>query len=175
MEKEVKIMTEPEALLAWVTNAAPGFQMSREGAEILLNYMEGHDYRVGVDKDGHMVRMDVSDAVESVEEYSLDDLIDDVSEWNYDLLKHADVERQNASNLITFSNAQAKYEELLEEEEKLDVLFEQTAYGKRLHELATELALELIACVEIGEDLESAIGTMADGIRKGTTDKGKSR
>lgn len=175
MEKEVKIFTGPEELLEWVVNFVPEFQMSREGAEILLNYMEGHDYRVGLMQDGKMVRVDVSEAQESMEEYSLDDLIDDVSEWNYDLLEQADDERQNASNLIEFSNAQEKYEELLEEEEKLDILFEQTSYGKQLHDLATELAMELIACVGAGEGLERAIGTMADGIRKGTTDKGKSR
>ena len=79
MDNEVKFLTEPAELLAWVASYAPEFKMSREGAGILLDYMEGHDYRVGVDTAGRMVRVDVADAKHTIEEYSLDDLIDEVS------------------------------------------------------------------------------------------------
>ena len=115
MDNEVKFLTEPAELLAWVASSVPEFRMNREGAEILLNYMEGHDYRVGVDPAGNMVRVDVSDANSLLEEYSLDDLIDDVSEWNYELLTDADMKRKNPENFIDFANEQARYEKLIEE------------------------------------------------------------
>ena len=174
MEKEVKFLTKPEELLGWVADAAPEFQMDQDGARILLNYMEGHDFRVGFDAAGNMVRVDVADAQETVEPYSLDDLVDVVSEWNYELLTEADEQRKNTTNLIDFANAQARYEELLEEEQKLDVLFEQTLHGKHLKELALELAEKLVSGME-KEGLENTVGMVAECIRNSVTDKGKSR
>lgn len=175
MDNEVKLLTEPGELLAWVASCVPEFKMSREGAEILLNYMEGHDYRVGVDTAGNMVRVDVSDANSLLEEYSLDDLIDDVSEWNYELLTDADMKRKNPENFIDFANEQARYEKLIEEEALLDPLFDQTLYGKHLDELAVELATMLIAGAEAEEELECAVGIVAEQIRNCSTDKGKVR
>ena len=175
MDREVKLLTEPAELLAWVASSVPEFRMNREGAEILLNYMEGHDYRVGIDTAGNMVRVDVSDANHIIEEYSLDDLIDDVSEWNYELLTDADMKRKNPENFIDFANEQARYEELVEEEALLDSLFDQTLYGKHLDELAVELATMLIAGVEAEEELECAVGIVAEQIRNYSTDKGKVR
>ncbi len=175
MDKEVKFLTEPGELLSWVASCVPEFKMSREGAEILLNYMEGHDYRVGIDIAGNMVRVDVSDVNNIMEEYSLDDLIDDVSEWNYELLTDADMKRKNPENFIDFANEQARYEKLIEEEALLDPLFDQTMYGKHLDELAVELATMLIDGVEVEEKLESAVGIVAESIRNSTTDKGKGR
>lgn len=174
MEKEVTFLTKPEELLGWVADAAPEFQMDQEGARILLNYMEGHDFRVGFDAAGNMVRVDVSEVEESVEPYSLDDLVDAVSEWNFELLTEADEHRKNTTNLIDFANAQARYEQLSEEEQKLDVLFEQTLYGKRLKEKAMELAKRLILGVE-EQNLENTVGMVAECIRNDVTDKGKSR
>lgn len=175
MDNEVKFLTEPGELLAWVASYAPEFKMSREGAEILLNYMEGHDYRVGIDTVGNMVRVDVSDVNNIMEEYSLDDLIDDVSDWNYELLTDADIKRRNPENFIDFANEQARYEKLIEEEALLDPLFDQTMYGKHLDELAVELATMLIAGVEAEEELECAVGIVAGQIRNCSTDKGKAR
>lgn len=175
MDKEVKFLTEPGELLSWVASCVPEFKMSREGAEILLNYMEGHDYRVGIDTAGNMIRMDVSDVKNKIEEYSLDDLIDDVSDWNYELLTDADIKRRNPENFIDFANEQARYEKLIEEEALLDPLFDQTLYGKHLDELAVELATMLIAGIEAEEKLECAVGIVAEQIRNYSTDKRKVR
>ena len=175
MDKEVKLLTEPAELLAWVASYVPEFKISREGAEILLNYMEGHGYRVGIDVAGNMVRVDVSDANNVMEEYSLDDLIDDVSEWNYELLTDADMKRKNPENFIDFVNEQARYEALIAEEALLDPLFDQTLYGKHLDELAVELATMLIAGVEAEEELEYSAGVVAERIKNYSTDKGKGR
>ena len=175
MDREVKLLTEPAELLAWVASCVPEFRMNREGAEILLNYMEGHDYRVGIDTEGNMVRVDVADTNNVVEAYSLDDLIDDVSEWNYELMADADMKRKNPENFIDFANEQARYEKLIEEEALLDPLFDQTLYGKHLDELAVELATMLIAGIEAEEEIECAVGIVAEQIRNCSTDKGKVR
>ena len=47
--------------------------MNKEDAQILLNYMEGHDYRLGTDKDGKPVRVDINTDEYEAEPYSLDD------------------------------------------------------------------------------------------------------
>ena len=68
---------------------------SIEDAAILLNYMEGHDYAIGIDSDGKMYRQDVAEENGEIEPYSIDDVIDTVCEWNYELILDADAHRND--------------------------------------------------------------------------------
>ena len=173
---EVKLFTEPEELLSWAATRHPAFQMNREEAELLLNYMEGHAYAVGAAADGEMVRVSIQEDTETVEAYSLDELIDAVSEWNYEMLQEADTKRRNPANFIEFANEQARYESLLEEEKLLDPLFDQTVYGKHIDRIAKELAGALIDSLGCEEQLDACIEEVADCIRGGVTDnKGRGR
>ena len=52
MDEKMHFMTEPEELLNWMKEHEEFKVMNKEDAQILLNYMEGHDYRLGTDKDG---------------------------------------------------------------------------------------------------------------------------
>lgn len=56
--------------------------LSKEDVQILLNYMEGHDYAIGIWED-HMIRKDLSEEGGEVVEYTIDEVIDTVCEWNY--------------------------------------------------------------------------------------------
>ena len=56
MDKELTIITEPEELIAWADTFDILLNPSIEDAAILLNYMEGHDYAIGIDSDGKMYR-----------------------------------------------------------------------------------------------------------------------
>lgn len=48
--------------------------------------MEGHDYAIGIDSDGKMYRQDVAEENGEIEPYPIDDVIDTVCEWNYELI-----------------------------------------------------------------------------------------
>ena len=49
MDKELTIIAEPEELIAWADTFDILLNPSIEDAAILLNYMEGHDYAIGID------------------------------------------------------------------------------------------------------------------------------
>ena len=60
MGKEVKLFTEPDELLRWLDENDILMNLSKEDGQILLNYMEGHDYAIGIRED-HMIRKDLSE------------------------------------------------------------------------------------------------------------------
>ena len=85
MDKELTIIAEPEELIAWADTFDILLNPSIEDAAILLNYMEGHDYAIGIDSDGKMYRQDEAEENGEIEPYPIDDVIDTVCEWNYEL------------------------------------------------------------------------------------------
>ena len=93
MDKELTIITEPDELIAWAETFDILLNPSIEDAEILLNYMEGHDYAIGIDSEGKMYRQDISEENGEVEPYQIDDVIDTVCEWNYEMI--LDMEMHN--------------------------------------------------------------------------------
>lgn len=176
MYKEVKLFTEPEELLSWAAEKRHSIQISREDAELLLKYLKGHDYAVGKASNGDMVRINTLGDVRIVEEYSLDDLIDRVSEWNYEMIVDADTKRKNPANFLEFANEQNRYQNLLEEEKKIDSMFAQTSYGKHIELVARELAGELIKTMEKEQSLEECVKDVADCIRSSIVEnRGRSR
>ena len=60
MDKKVHYITEPEELLSWMKEHEDFKKMNSDDAQILLNYFEGHDYRLGTDKEGNLYRVDVN-------------------------------------------------------------------------------------------------------------------
>ena len=61
MDAEVTLFSKPEELIAWADTFDILLNPSIEDAAILLNYMEGHDYAIGIDSDGKMYRQDVAE------------------------------------------------------------------------------------------------------------------
>ena len=51
MDAEVTLFSKPEELIAWADTFDILLNPSIEDAVILLNYMEGHDYAIGIDSD----------------------------------------------------------------------------------------------------------------------------
>ena len=60
MDAEVTLFSKPEELIAWADTFDILLNPSIEDAAILLNYMEGHDYAIGIDSDGKMYRQILS-------------------------------------------------------------------------------------------------------------------
>lgn len=170
MDAEVTLFTKPEELIAWADTFDILLNPSIEDAAILLNYMEGHDYAIGIDSDGKMYRQDVAEENGEIEPYPIDDVIDTVCEWNYELILDADAHRNDPKDFKDYSEFQDKYDSLKADEKRLDRLFEKTSYGKELIAVATELADRVIA--QLGnKELEKAAVTVAEGVREYSTGK----
>lgn len=163
MAKEDVLITEPQELMKWMSEHDVLMDISAEDIRLLLNYLDGHDYAMGTDKEGNLVRIDV--AVENGEcvEYSLDGFIDLVCEWNYELILEADERRNNPKDMLDFSRAQSKYESLKQDEVLLDRMFEQTKYGKDITQFAERLVGQVMEIFE--NDMEKAATMIADGVK----------
>ena len=77
MDAEVTLFSKPEELIAWADTFDILLNPSIEDAAILLNYMEGHDYAIGIDSDGKMYRQDVTEENGEIEPYPIDDVIEE--------------------------------------------------------------------------------------------------
>ena len=163
--EKMNFMTEPEELLNWMKEHEEFKVMNKEDAQILLNYMEGHDYRLSTDKEGNLVRVDVNDDQYDTDEYSVDDLIDSVCEWNYELILHTTEEMKKSDiSDAEYSKLEEKMKSLKEQEQILDKLFDQTKYAAKVELLATELAEAFIANLQ-RNGVDKAVGTLCEAIR----------
>lgn len=141
------------------------FELTETEADKLLGYMEGHDFLVG-EKDGKLFRGDLCYQQGKVrwEEDSIDDVINDVSDWNYDLLQKAQAEMENPNDFIDFANKKAKAEILEEDYQILDALFDRTKYGAEIQGLAEKLVGELLQDLESKEGIDDAVRKMTEAI-----------
>ena len=158
---------QPEELLAFIRDNAINIVMTDKEAEMLLGYMEGHDYVVGF-AEGKLYRGDLDDVPGEIvwdDDFSVDDLIDTVCEWNYELILDMDAERQNPKDMIDFSNKQSKYESLKRDEAILDRLFDQTKYSAGIEKMAEELANQFIQNLN-QKGLNSSVEKLVSDIRQ---------
>lgn len=163
MIRDVELITTPQELEQWMRDADVQMKFDTGDMEILLGYIEGHGYALGRDTNSQLVRVDMeSDEVE-VEDYTLDDAIDQACEWNYSLILEADENRNNPDNFISFVNEQARYDKYKEDEVILDKMFEQTKYMPPIEALARKIANEIIEVYEFG--VEKVVQTVTEQIR----------
>jgi hypothetical protein len=158
---------QPEELLAFIKENAISIVMTDKEAEMLLGYMEGHDYVVGF-AEGRLYRGDLDDVPGEIvwdDDFSVDDLIDTVCEWNYELILDMDADRQNPKDMVDFSNKQSKYESLKQEEAILDKLFDQTKYRTGIEKLAEELANQFIQNLN-QKGLDNSVKELVSDIRQ---------
>ena len=158
---------QPEELLAFIKDNEISIVMTDKEAEMLLGYMEGHDYVVGF-AEGKLYRGDLDVVPGEIvwdDDFSVDDLIDTVCEWNYELILDMDAERQNPKDMIDFSNTQSKYESLKRDEVILDRLFDQTKYSAGIEKMAEELANQFIQNLN-QKGLDSSVEKLVSDIRQ---------
>lgn len=144
------------------------FELTETEADKLLGYMEGHDFLLGK-KEGKLLRGDLCYQQKKIRwtQDSIDDVINDASEWNYDLLQKAQAEMESAKDLIDFANKKSKVDSLEEDEKILDVLFDRTRFGKELNDLVEKLAGELIEDMMSKDGIDGAIQRMTEAIAEG--------
>ena len=165
MDGKMHFITEAEELLAWMREHEEFKIINRGEVQMLLDYMEGHDFRISTDKDGNLIRVDVSDEqIESVD-YSVDDLIDCVCEWNYELILYT-TEELKQENLSEKENAllEEKLDALKAQERILDRLFDQTKHAVKVEELAVALADAFIANLN-RNGVDTAVQDLCTAIR----------
>lgn len=143
MKDEVRTFTEAEELLEYLLVNGCGIDLSKEDTELLFNYETGRGCYLG-ERDGRLCRVDVCMEPETVEETTIDDVINEVMEWNYEMLQQADKDRHEPDNFVDFCNKQARYDLLAEDEKKIEAMFGQTSHQKEIDRMAERIALELI-------------------------------
>lgn len=172
MDKELTIITEPDELIVWAETFDILLNPSIEDAEILLNYMEGHDYAIGIDSEGKMYRQDISEENGEIEPYQIDDVIDTVCEWNYEMILDMEMHKEDYE---VYNEYQRKYERLKADEKRLDRMFDKTCYAKEIDELATKLADTFIRNLKNKDDLQKTAENVADSIKSYRADKKEGR
>ena len=163
MTREIELITTPQELQKWMSDNNVQLEFSSDDLEILLGYLEGHGYALAKDTNNQLVRVDMESDEMEVEEYTLDDAIDQACDWNYSLILEADENRNNPKNMIDFANEQARYDKYKQDEEILDKMFEQTKYMPPIEALARKIATEIIESYEQGVD--KVVQTVTENIR----------
>lgn len=163
MTREIELITTPQELQNWMSDNDVQMEFSSDDLEILLGYLEGHGYALAKDTNNQLVRVDMESDEMEVDEYTLDDAIDQVCDWNYSLILEADENRNNPKNMIDFANEQARYEKYKQDEEILDKMFEQTKFMPPIEALARKIAAEVLETYELG--VEKVVQTVTDQIR----------
>ena len=169
MGNEVVSITEirqAEELLTFIRDNDIKIIMTDKEAEMLLGYMEGHDYVVGY-AEGELYRGDLGEVPGEIvwDDYSVDELIDSVCEWNYEMILDRDAERQNPKDMVDFANIQSEYERLKTDEAILDRLFDQTKYRADIDKLAEELANQFIQNLNLN-GVDSSVKTLVADIKQ---------
>ena len=163
MTREIELITTPQELQNWMSDNDVQMEFSSDDLEILLGYLEGHGYALAKDTNNQLVRVDMESDEMEVDEYTLDDAIDQACDWNYSLILEADENRNNPKNMIDFANEQARYEKYKQDEEILDKMFEQTKFMPPIEALARKIAAEVLETYELG--VEKVVQTVTEQIR----------
>ena len=144
------------------------FPMTEEEGQKLVDYMEGHGYVLG-NMDGGMFRGDLCDEQDKVtwEPYTIDDAVDAVTEWNFELIKDAEAAVTNPKDMIDFANQKSRLDSLREDEQILDKMFDRTTHGKMIEAVGTSLAEALIENISRGGDIDAAVKNLTDQIKEG--------
>jgi len=174
MGEEVELLTKSEDLLNWLGENDLLMELNAKEADVLLGYMEGHGYSLGVQED-KLVRVDIGEENGEVMEYSIDDAIDTACEWNYELIQEVNDAREHPDHFLDFCRKQSRYESLREDEKLLDKMFDRTCYGREINNLATKLANAAIEQMKASQDVEQAAMAVTEGIGSYHTNKEKGR
>lgn len=173
VEKEIKVISGGRELVQFLKSTDDPIQLSESEADLLLGYIEGHDYALGV-MDGVLYRGDLCYRQGELhwedEPYPIDDVIDAVCEWNYELSSEYGLsdEEEKVYRDPGFE-PESPYDEriasLFDDEKILDALYEKTKYGRQMNEVAESIAATLIAAVQKSDNIDKVVTNVAEEIR----------
>ncbi len=133
---------------------------------MLLDYMDGHGYLLGA-HDGKIYCGDLCYEQEKIRwtEYSIDDAVMAVVEWNEELLEAAQAQVECADNFKEYEKKKEYLDGLMGEEKLLDALFDRTRYGKELDQIAEKIAGEIISEIKEKGNIEESLGKLVAAVR----------
>lgn len=143
MTEKPQLITKSQELMEWINNNDLLLEMDEKEAKVLLGYLEGHGYAMGI-VDEKMVRVDILDEKYEYEDYTIDEFIDMVCEWNYDLMTGAKKSMENASGNKVFNESKEYFEQLRADEFVLGKMFAKTCYGKKLQDVCAKMTQDMI-------------------------------
>ena len=155
-------------LISFMKESGISFQINEKEADLLCGYMDGHGYVIG-QKDGQLCCGDLCAETDRTvwEETTIDDIVDSVTEWNYELLKEAREFMENPKNFDDFVFQHSRHEELCADEKVLDAMFDRTKYGEQIERMAEALAEQLIQNLQSKGDIDGAVKELVQGIKGG--------
>lgn len=143
MVENMIYIKEAKELLIWMQMSEQKIQLSLKDAEVLLGYMEGHDFAIGV-KGHELYRVDVAEENGQAVSYTMDELIDCVCEWNYELMEDAEYGMHHPKDFVDYANYKATFDKLKEDEDLLNKMFGQTIYGQKVVEVVQKAIYEVL-------------------------------
>ena len=164
MEKDRQLVTEAKQLTDWLDENDILMNLSESDIALLMNYMEGHGYQIGIGTNG-LIKINLSSGTDQEEAFTIDDMIDSVCEWNYEMLQHAKENLKNAVGMGEYLQRKEYYNGLRSDEKALDRMFEQTCYGKEIYSLAEQLAEETIQHLQKTRNLDKVAVVVSDTIK----------
>ena len=139
MNENHKRITGAADLMDWNKRFDLEISMKEKQAGIIMDYLKKHGASLAYDEGGTLFWVE---ADKETIELSLDDVIDQVCEWNFDEVCRAKSSRMEADSYLDYCKLDDKYKKLLKEYRSLEKAFEQTSYGKdiaiRMRKLAAK-------------------------------------
>jgi hypothetical protein len=164
MENSRQLITDAKQLIDWLDENDILMNLAESDVTLLMNYMEGHGFQIGLCEDG-LVKCNINDVADQFDMTSIDDMIDTVCEWNYEMLQIAKENLKNSVGMSDYLHRKEYYNGLRSDEKALDQMFEQTCYGKEIYSLAEKLAGEAIEHLQRTGKLDQATLVVSDAIR----------
>ena len=114
-------------LMDWNKRFDSGISMKEKQAGIIMDYLGKHGANLAFDEGGKLFWVEADK--ENIE-LSLDDVIDQVCDWNFDQVCKLKYARMEAESYLDYCRLDDKYKKLLKEYRSLEKVFDQTMYGK---------------------------------------------
>lgn len=142
MENEVIQITNVAELIHWEEIYCEQIKVSDE-AQLILNYMEGHNCIICTDQEGNLYLRDMAEEKGEVMEFSMDEIVELVCNWNLERIYDEQEKIKNGEE------ADPEYYKILKsDEERQDVLFERTDQCKAIYKWAAEITEKILTAIK---------------------------
>lgn len=116
-------------------------KMNKRCAEVILANYDSRDITLYTDKEGNLYQTGAEGQEIST---TLDDVIDEVCEWNYEDIEAAKQALKRADDYIGKCKLNSQIEKLEKESRTLNYIFYQTKYGRNVEKLADRIAKDVM-------------------------------
>lgn len=133
-----KLITMDSHTLSVWTETHSETKLSYEEATLLCDYMEGHDYQLCINQNNEVFKKDLQS--DEVFKYTIDELVDVVAEWNYELILSTKEEMDDVNlSPVERIKLNSKFLQHKLDEKMIDEIFEKTPTGKNLSVVAENI------------------------------------